>query len=49
MPVFQKILVPVDGSHTSNKALDYALRLAQDAQAHVRLLHCIDELSLLSG
>lgn len=49
MPVFQKILVPVDGSHTSNNALDYALRLAQDAQAHVRLLHCIDELSLLSG
>ena len=38
MPVFQKILVPVDGSHTSNKALDYALHLASEAQASVRLL-----------
>jgi nucleotide-binding universal stress UspA family protein len=49
MPVFKKILVPVDGSATSNKALDFALRLAQDEKASVRLLHCVDELSLLSS
>ena len=45
MPVFKKILVPVDGSATSNKAVDFALRMAQDDQASVRLLHCIDETS----
>ena len=49
MPVFKKILVPIDGSPTANKALDYALRLAKEAQASVRLLHCVDELSLLSS
>ena len=49
MPVFKKILVPIDGSATANKALDYALRLASEAQASVRLLYCVDELSLLSN
>lgn len=49
MPVFKKILVPIDGSHTSHKALDYALKLAQADQAEVRLVYCIDELSLLSS
>jgi nucleotide-binding universal stress UspA family protein len=49
MPVFKKILVPVDGSPTSNKAVDFALRLAQDGQASVRLLHCIDETSFLDA
>lgn len=49
MPVFKKILVPVDGSATSNKALDFALRLAQDDQASVRLLHCLDELAFLDA
>ena len=27
MPLFKKILVPVDGSSTSNKALDCALQM----------------------
>lgn len=45
----QENLVPVDGSNTSNKALDYALKLAQADQAEVRLIYCIDELSLLSS
>ena len=49
MPVFNKILVPIDGSHTSNKALDHALRIAQESKAQVRLVHCIDELSLLNS
>ena len=47
MPVFKKILVPVDGSATSNKAVDLALRMAKDDLASVRLLHCIDETSFL--
>ena len=49
MPVFKKILVPVDGSATSNKAVDFALRMAQDDQASVRLLHCIDETSFIDA
>ena len=46
---FQKILVPVDGSSTSNKALDYALRLAKENHSQVRSLHAIDELGYLSS
>ncbi len=49
MSVFKKILVPIDGSNTSNKALDHALRIAQESKAQVRLVHCIDELSLLNS
>jgi len=46
---FQKILVPVDGSSTSNKALDYALKLARENHSQVRVLHAIDELGYLSS
>ena len=49
MPPFQKILVPVDGSSTSNKALDYALQLAKEDHSQVRALHAIDELGYLSS
>lgn len=49
MSLFKKILVPVDGSNTSNKALDYALKMAQSDQAEVRLIYCIDELSMLNS
>ncbi len=49
MPPFRKILVPVDGSSTSSKALDYALQLAKDNQSQVRALHAIDELGYLSA
>ena len=49
MSLFKKILVPIDGSQTASKALDYALKLAQADQAEVRLVYCIDELSLLSN
>lgn len=49
MSLFKKILVPIDGSNTANKALDYALKMAQADQAEVRLIYCIDELSLLSS
>ena len=49
MPPFQKILVPVDGSSTSNQALDYALKLAKEDHSQVRALHAIDELGYLSS
>lgn len=47
--MYQKILVPVDGSPTSDRGLDEALRLAKLTGARVRLVHVIDELSLMIG
>jgi nucleotide-binding universal stress UspA family protein len=42
--MFKRILVPVDGSVTSSKALTQALQLARTCGAKVRLLHAVDEL-----
>jgi nucleotide-binding universal stress UspA family protein len=47
--MYKRILMPVDGSHSSNKALIAALQLARDANAQVRLIHVVDELAYLSG
>lgn len=49
MALFKKILVPVDGSSTSNKAVEWALKMASESGAQVRLVHSVDELSYLSG
>ncbi|HAL37975.1 MAG TPA: universal stress protein [Polaromonas sp.] len=47
--MYKRILVPVDGSETSNKALVAALQLAKDAGGRVRLVHVVEELAYLSG
>ncbi|MFT3815433.1 MAG: universal stress protein [Acidovorax sp.] len=44
--MYQHILVPVDGSSTSNKGLDQAIALAKLTGGRLRLVHVIDELSL---
>jgi nucleotide-binding universal stress UspA family protein len=44
--MYERILVPVDGSPTSNRGLDEAVRLAKLTGAQLRLLHVIDVLSL---
>jgi len=49
MTMFKKILVPVDGSTTSDKALDFALLLARENHGEVRMIHAIDELSFLNS
>lgn len=41
--LYKRILVPVDGSNTSNLALQEAMRIAQDQQAVIRLVHVVDE------
>lgn len=46
---YRRILVPVDGSPTSNKALVAALQIARDSGGHVLLVHEVDELSYLTG
>lgn len=40
---YKRILVPVDGSPTSNKGLDEAIRLAALQRSRLRLVHIIDE------
>jgi nucleotide-binding universal stress UspA family protein len=42
MSVYQRILVAVDGSKTSDHALQEAIRLAKDQGASLRIVHVID-------
>lgn len=42
--MFKRILVPVDGSETSNRALVAALQLARETGGRIRVLHSVDEL-----
>lgn len=41
--MYQRILVPVDGSPTSRRGLEEALRLAKALNATLRLVHIVDE------
>jgi nucleotide-binding universal stress UspA family protein len=41
--MYKKILVPVDGSKTSMKGLQEAIRLARGCKAKLRLVHVVDE------
>ena len=43
--MYQRILVPVDGSSTSQRGIEEAIRLAKLTQGRLRVLHVIDELS----
>lgn len=47
--MYKRILVPVDGSDTSNKALVAALQLARESGGRVRLIHHVDELAYVTG
>jgi len=47
MSHYRRILVPVDGSESSNRALVAALQLARDSGGRVRAIHHVDELSYL--
>ena len=43
--MYQRILVPVDGSQPSNHALTKAIEVARLTHGRLRLMHVIDELS----
>ncbi|MES2531248.1 MAG: universal stress protein, partial [Pseudomonadota bacterium] len=43
--MYQRILVPVDGSTTATRGLQEAIRLAALTGGRIRLLHVVDELS----
>ena len=41
--MYQRILVPVDGSDCANRGLSEAMALARLTGAHIRLVHVVDE------
>ena len=47
--MYQRILVPYDGSATSGRGLDEAIQLAKLTGARVRLVHLVDVLSFATG
>jgi nucleotide-binding universal stress UspA family protein len=47
--MYQRILVPVDGSATSDRGLQEAIRLARLTGGQLRLLHVVDDLSFALG
>jgi nucleotide-binding universal stress UspA family protein len=47
--MYQRILVPIDGSTTSTKGLDEAIRLANLTGGSLRLVHVADALTFASG
>jgi nucleotide-binding universal stress UspA family protein len=49
MKPFRRILVTLDGSDTSRKALVAALQIARDAGGRVQMLHVFNELAYLNG
>jgi nucleotide-binding universal stress UspA family protein len=44
--MFDRILVAVDGSSTSNRGLDEAIQLASDQKAELCVLHVVDDLPI---
>jgi nucleotide-binding universal stress UspA family protein len=43
--VYNRILVPVDGSDTSHRGLEEAIKLAKALAGRIRLVHVVNELS----
>jgi len=47
--MFQRILVPVDGSDTSELAVRTAARLARESGGRIRLMHVLDQTVFMAG
>ena len=47
--MFQRILVPVDGSEASNEALQTAISMAAQGAGQLRLVHVLDHTTYLTG
>ena len=45
--MYEKILVPIDGSDTAAMGLDEAIRLAKNQGGRIRLVHVVNELLLV--
>ncbi len=49
MPMFKRILVPIDDSKAANLALTKAIDLCQIHKARLRIVHAIDYIALSAG
>ena len=47
--MYQRILVPIDGSPTSDRGLDEAIALARITGGSIRLVNILDELVFTTG
>ncbi|MBS1218899.1 MAG: universal stress protein, partial [Proteobacteria bacterium] len=47
--MFKRILVPIDGSSTSNRGLQQAIQMAREQKAALLLLHVVDESVLIQS
>jgi len=47
--MFKRILVPVDGSTPSKRAVSMAISLAQEKQGQVRLVHVLEQAAFMTG
>ncbi len=47
--MYQKILVPIDGSPTSDQGLAEATGLAREMGSKMRLIHVVDQLSIMTS
>ncbi len=47
--MYQRLLVPVDGSPTAMRGLDEAIRLARLSGGRIRVVHVLDQLQFASG
>ncbi|MGE0113937.1 MAG: universal stress protein [Steroidobacteraceae bacterium] len=47
--MYQKILVPVDGSEASARGLAEAMKLAREQGATIRLIHVVNELMVVAS
>lgn len=47
--MYKRILVAVDGSETSGKALAEAIAIARESGGEIHLLHCVDELAYVGA
>lgn len=45
--MYKQILVPVDGSATSKRGFEEAMRIAKESGGTIRLVHVVDELVLV--
>jgi nucleotide-binding universal stress UspA family protein len=46
--MYNRILVPTDGSHTATVGLREAIKLAKEQGSQLRIIHVLDELSTVS-
>ena len=47
--MFKRILVAVDGSQTADQALQEAIKLAQELQGQLRIVHAVDIVNIYMG